>query len=145
MDYYSIDLPQDDVKWLNILPLEQKELVKKSLSKHPKEEEISVVVQQWIANSIIVTNSIDSNKKFYSLIKKELHKFLCGNPDYKNERKKIRNFSKSKNLELFLVTTLSTIIGARLGIEATVLLPVLVIIFMSVSKITLNSWCQLEL
>lgn len=134
----------EDITWLKVLPQNESKLISDLLSSNPSEEEISKTIQSWFSVITPMNKSTKRNMEYYFLVKKEVFKFLCGDPVYDIERKKINLLNNSLNWEVTLVTVVSTIMGSQLGIIETLVAPIVVIIFIMISKITLNTWCNLK-
>lgn len=73
----------------------------------------------------------------------EIEKFLCGSdPSYEEERKKL-NIQSDKS-QKYIIGVLSTAIGTQLGVAGAFIAPVIVLIFISMGKVCINTWCEMR-
>ena len=72
----------------------------------------------------------------------EIEKFICGNDEYEEDRKKISESSdKSRQ---YILGVMSVAIGKTLGVAGTFIAPVIVLLIMSFGKILTNAWCEMR-
>lgn len=72
----------------------------------------------------------------------ELEKFVCGCDDgtYDEEREQLRkNGATGKE---YIISILSAAIGAKIGVAAAFVAPIIVLIIQSLGKIVINAWCE---
>ncbi|CAD5938003.1 hypothetical protein NO976_01790 [Planktothrix agardhii] len=79
---------------------------------------------------------------FLEKVQDEIEKFLCGDEKYADERKEL--LSSSELLQTTFVSAVSAAIASTIGAAATYVMPIVVLLFMTMGKITLNAWCQMR-
>jgi hypothetical protein len=134
----------NDQDWLNALPTYQKNLVSELLDIQSHDEAATIWLEATVGNNSPFSAEPQPKKKYFELIKKEIHKLLCGNPDYVNERNELNQLIHSPENKGAFIALVSASIGAKVGLAATFIAPAIVIIFMTIGRIALNAWCQLE-
>lgn len=117
----------------------QKNIFDTLIEKYGEEGAIKI----WLSpnNSQIVMFGGDSNEShtYYDKVTDEIRKFICGDDKYADEREKIRLYTE--RTAKYVVITLAAILGDLFGTASAILVPVIVIILKSISKIGLNAWC----
>lgn len=76
---------------------------------------------------------------YWSRLKNEFDKFICGHPDYDKEREKF--VTTSKPLGLAGVTGLSTLLGPLIGMSPVLLVPSIALLLTSASKMGVKAYC----
>jgi hypothetical protein len=128
-------------EWLLTLSKYQQNRVRQLLDSNDSYEEAA---RQWldaIPENTFPFGVAKSRNIFFEKIKDEIEKFLCGDEKYADERKNL--LSSSEVARTTFVTTVSVAIAPKLGTAANYLIPLVVLAFMTMGKITLNSWCQM--
>lgn len=128
-------------EWLLTLSKNQQNRVRQLLNFTPSYEEAA---RQWLdamPENTFPFGVAKPTNIFFEKVKDEIEKFLCGDEEYADERKKL--FASSEVARTTLVTSVSLAIAPKLGAAANYLIPVVVLVFMTMGKITLNSWCQM--
>lgn len=78
-------------------------------------------------------------KPLFNRLKSEFKKFVCGHPDYEEERKQLggeRPITKS-----VLIYVIGTAVAAKLGVLMALIVPAVVILLFVVGKAGRNAWC----
>ncbi|NEY21415.1 hypothetical protein G4D61_15840 [Bacillus ginsengihumi] len=130
--------------WLEALPSYQKEIVSELLASKSHEEAALAWLEASVDNTSPFTGQPQPEKKFLPLLKKEIHKLLCGNPEYAADRNELAQLTQTKENKTAIVSMVSAVIGAKVGLAATFIAPAIVIIFLMIAKTSLNAWCALE-
>lgn len=131
-----------DEEWLISLPKYQQDTIKDLLSiKEPEDAAIAWLTATTQNTSPFSAKNEDSSSYFDS-IKAELYKLLCGNPEYDEERKELSGIIKSQDNRTLIVSSISGIIGSKVGLAGTFIAPVTVLLFMTISKVSINAWCE---
>lgn len=76
---------------------------------------------------------------YWSRFKVEFDKFICGHPDYDNEREKF--ITTGKPLGLAGVTGISTWLGPLLGMSPVLLVPSIALLLTATSKMGIKAYC----
>src|SRR5699024_885202 len=101
----------------------------------------------WLTASTQNTSPFSTKQEntntYFEMIKKELHKLLCGNQEYEKERKELSIIINSDNNKKMLISSISGIIGSKVGLAATFIAPITVLLLMAATKVSLNAWCNL--
>ncbi|WP_251550509.1 hypothetical protein [Neobacillus muris] len=135
---------QKESSWLEALPSYQKEIVSELLDSKSHEEAALAWLEASVDNTSPFTGQPQPEKKYLPLLKKEIHKLLCGNPEYATDRNELAQLTQTKENKTAIVSMVSAVIGAKVGLAATFIAPAIVIIFMMIAKTSLNAWCALE-
>jgi hypothetical protein len=72
----------------------------------------------------------------------ELEKFLCGDEQYEDDRKKISD-STDKS-QKYVIGVMSAAIGKVLGTAGAFIAPVIVLLILSIAKMAVNAWCAMR-
>lgn len=72
----------------------------------------------------------------------ELEKFLCGDQQYEDDRKKIAD-STDKS-QKYIIGVMSAAIGKSLGAAGAFIAPVIVLLILSIGKMAINAWCAMR-
>ncbi|MCZ2258264.1 hypothetical protein [Sporosarcina sp. G11-34] len=100
----------------------------------------------WLTATTENTSPFSAKKEdtssYFDSIKNELYKLLCGNPEYDEERIELSGIIKSKDNKTLIVSSISGIIGSKVGLSATFIAPVTVLLFMTISKVSINARCE---
>lgn len=136
MNIESYDL--DDL--LKVLKPYQQELINQLINQYGVEE----AIDKWIiANgpSDIVKFGGDSNNgvSFVERYKIEINKLICGHPDYSEYRVEYSKLNESA--KTFLISSISSLIGSKLGVAATAIAPVVVLSIYLIGKMGVKAYC----
>jgi hypothetical protein len=133
-----------DTDLTSILPLYQKKIVDQLLANADANPWLAA--EMWLNSS---TNEIapfggssTAPKLYMKELEAELEKFICGDPKYKNDRKKLCDAASKGNV--FIIATISTAIALQVGTVAAFITPVIVLLLKSLGKISINAWCSLR-
>lgn len=136
------EIDNKDEEWLLSLPKYQQDTIKSLLSdKEPEDAAIAWLTATTQNTSPFSAKKEDTNS-YFDAIKKELYKLICGNPEYDEEREELSKIIKSKDNNTVMVASISGIIGAKVGLAATFIAPVTVLLLMTISKLSINAWCE---
>lgn len=140
-----INIPDvEDLKeWLETIPKYQREILNDLLEQTTFEEAATI----WLDSSIENNSPFSSegtNKRYSEFVFKEIHKFLCGNPIYNEERNELNNILKNNGSKEAVISCISAAIGSQLGLAATFIAPAIVLLLMTVGKVTVNAWCEMH-
>lgn len=134
----------EEPKWLDALPNYQKDIISELLASNSHEDAAVAWLEASIGNTSPFSGQPQPEKKFFALLKKEVHKLLCGNPEYAAERNELTQLIQSPENKTAIVSMVSALIGAKVGLAAAFVAPAIVIIFMIVAKTSLNVWCAMQ-
>ncbi|ARI78807.1 hypothetical protein [Halobacillus mangrovi] len=135
---------QEESNWLDTLPNYQRDLVNELLSYYSYEEAAVTWLESSTSNTSPFSGQPQPEKKYFEYVKKEVHKLLCGDTNYEAERHELVQLAQKPENKNGIIAMVSALIGAKLGLAATFLAPVIVIIFLTIGKISLNAWCTME-
>ncbi|EOP16266.1 MULTISPECIES: hypothetical protein [Bacillus] len=136
---YLIEISAD--QWLNVLPQYQKRIVTRLIEKN---EDVEIAAIQYLNLGISDTapfSASGTKNIFIDKIKLEFERFLCGDQKYENERQKLS--AELKPGHTLIVSTLSSAISVYVGASAAYLAPIIVLLLMSVGKVSINAWCEI--
>jgi hypothetical protein len=143
-DLYTHFSEDEEQSWLDALPNYQKEIVSELLSVHNHEEAVSSWLEASIGNTSPFSGQTQPKMKYSIMFKKEVHKLLCGNSEYITERDELTQLFHKPDNKTAIISWVSAIIGAKVGLAATFVAPAIVIIFIMIAKTSLNAWCALQ-
>lgn len=129
--------------WMEAIPKYQQKLVNELLE-HATPEEAAAI---WLDSSIQNNSPFSSDgtgKKYSEFVFKEIHKLLCGNPTYSEERKELDNILKRNGSKEAIISCISAAIGSQLGLASAFIAPAVVLLIMTISKVTVNAWCEMH-
>lgn len=140
-----VNIPEveDLTEWLESIPKYQREIVRDLLEQTTPEEAASI----WLDSSIQNNSPFSSegtNKKYSEYVFKEIHKLLCGNPTYSEERNELNNILKKNGSKEAIISCISAAIGSQLGLASAFVAPAVVLLLMTVGKVTVNAWCEMH-
>lgn len=86
---------------------------------------------------------VDQAKSNYWLaVKKEVGKFICGDPGYADLRKQVEaGWEKGKT---WIVGAVAAFIASNIGVAAAVILPVVGIALALVARVGVKAWCEVN-
>lgn len=139
----------DESEWIDALPKKQKDELVDLIIAENRETAAAKWLEKKAVDSISAKGmeSAELEKSSYSyvdLVKKEVRKLLCGDKEYENDRDEISKLIKSDDSKKLFVSTIAALIGVKIGIAAAVIAPIIVLILMTIAKITINAWCELK-
>lgn len=144
IDIFSQMIEDKEYNWIETLPKYQQNTLSDLLSNNTPEE----VAITWLTASTQNTSPFSAKQEntntYFEMIKKELHKLLCGNKEYEKEREALSGIISSENNKKMLISSISGIIGSKVGLAATFVAPITVLIIMTITKVSLNAWCNLQ-
>jgi len=135
---------RDEEVWLKALPAYQSDVVEELLKVKSPEDAATAWLEASIDNTSPFGGQPQPKRKYLELLKVEVRKLLCGSPEYDNERNELDELAKSPANKTAIVSMVSAVIGAKVGLAATFIAPAIVIIFIMVAKTSLNAWCAME-
>ncbi|MFE8064677.1 hypothetical protein [Priestia aryabhattai] len=139
-------IDSDEHEWLDTLDNYEKEIVIELLEASSSYQEAASI---WLeastdTTSPFGTDNVGGQKKYFNRLQDHVRKLLCGDAAYENERKEVTELVKRNVPKESVISTISALIGAKMGLAATFLAPAIVIIFMIISKVSLNAWCEMK-
>lgn len=138
--------PMDDLlgrdldSWLTTLPAYQQRTVRQLLSSSGDPLEAA---SKWLAAAPGFTSPFGGKRNPRPLVNQvieEIRGLLCGDPKYEKDRAQIAE--KAGPTQAWLVSTVTVALAAKLGTASAVLAPVVVLVFVSFGKCTLNAVCK---
>lgn len=148
MTMQSLDsfFKDDESQWLNTLPKYQKDILSELLVENSNDYDTAALA--WLEASVDNTSPFSGepkeDKKYFESLKDEVHKLLCGNPDYSADRDELAQLVRSEGSKSSVVAFISGIIGAKIGLAAAFVSPAIVIVLMMITKTSLNAWCAIR-
>jgi len=133
----------DEKAWLEALPVYQADIVEDLLKVKSPEDAATAWLEASTDNTSPFGGQHKAKRKYLEFLIVEVRKLLCGSPEYDNERNQLEKVAQSPVNKTAIVSTVSAIIGAKVGLAATFIAPVIVIIFIMIAKISLNAWCAM--
>lgn len=85
--------------------------------------------------------SSNEDDKFSERFKMEINKFICGHPSYEKYREEYSEFTI--DTKITLISSLSALLGAKLGVTAGALAPVIVLTLYLVGSMGRNAYCSI--
>ena len=133
-----MNIPEmNTTEWLEVLEPFQQDIVKTLLLTHSEEEAMNI----WIeVSGPSNTASFGGNKikNFLKSFKEEFDKFILEDEKYKDA---IKEFKNNINItKFFVVSFLSSVLSASLGVVAGVIAPLIVLSLGTIGRIGLNAY-----
>jgi hypothetical protein len=126
--------------WIGALPAVHAKTIDAMLTEGMSLEDIG---QNWLSRvgpeNTFPFGAGSASHNFFGRVMDEIRKFVCGDPSYKDLRKKIENLTKKHKTEV--VGAIAAGIGAVVGLSAVVLVPVVGIALAIICKIGVNAYC----
>ncbi len=128
--------------WLLELKPYQRISIQSLIEKYGEEE----AAEKWITangpsnNMPFGGESIRDTKPFFDRVKTEFNKFICGHPDYEEDRRKLN--AESPIVKSIYISVISGALGATLGFAASLLAPAIAVLLGTIGKIGLNAYCE---
>jgi len=89
---------------------------------------------------VVIPPSLPSQTSYSRRFMVEFNKFVCGHDSYKDYHDELK---KHKNITTtYLVAIISSALGAKFGLAASLLSPPIAILLFSVGQIGLNAYCK---
>ena len=143
---FDLFFKDDESQWLDALPNYQRDIVSELLSVTSNDYDAAAL--SWLEASVDNTSPFSGepkkDKKYFESLKTEVHKLICGDPDYDADRNELAQLIKSERSRSSLVAFISGVIGAKIGLAAAFVSPAVVILFMMITKTSLNAWCAIR-
>lgn len=138
-----MEIPKYEIdEWISILKPYQREIILSLVDTYGAEEAIN----QWMmANGPVDTVKFGGmpegeKNKFSDRFKIEINKFICGHPSYSGYREEYSKFNAGTKTAL--VSSISSFLGAKLGVSVSILAPAIVITLYLVGKMVVNAYCS---
>jgi VIT1/CCC1 family predicted Fe2+/Mn2+ transporter len=131
-------------EWLSCIKPYQKAIINQLVDKYGEEKaaKIWLISQGPLQTAKFGGNQMTSEKsiKYWDRLKNEIGKFICGHPDYEDERKKF--LSGGKLITIGSVTGIANFLGSLLGITPAIILPSLLLLLHTVTKMGIKAYCS---
>ncbi|MGL6167231.1 MAG: hypothetical protein ACRC0Y_02955 [Fusobacteriaceae bacterium] len=131
-----------DIEYLSVLPKYQKEIVSQLIDSYG----VNDAIDKWIE-----ANGPENNAQFGGIgnflsklkdsIKTEINKFICGYSKL-GKIESLQFNAGAKTLQVYIVSTISSIVAQTFSISAVSIAPIVVMILISVKKIGFTSYCE---
>jgi hypothetical protein len=144
MEELSNILKVEPNKLLNALDNYQEEIIRTFLIS--SSNNYLECADKWLnattANTAKFGGDPNRAKIYREKLMEELEKFLCGDMQYEEDRKKISE-SKDKT-EKYIIGVISTAIAKTIGTAGAFIAPIIVLLLISIGKMALNAWCAMR-
>lgn len=133
-------IPKYDIaEWLEELKPYQRQIITQLIDLYGEEE----AIDKWLlANGPSATVKFGGDgiqQSFKDSFKGEVNKFICGHPDYKKERDELGQHGEVTKTAL--VSAIASAVGSQIGVAATVLVPIVVLMLYTIGKMGINAYC----
>jgi|WetSurMetagenome_2_1015567.scaffolds.fasta_scaffold21591_5 hypothetical protein len=142
MEIEQLDLDE----WLKELKPFQIKTIKSLVQKFGEEE----AAKRWIESTGPIntatfggTPSNGKRKNYYKALKSELHKFICVQEDYIDERKKF--FNQGELINAAVSAKIAIVIAPVIGLSVSIVLPAVILLLHTISKISINAYCSIHI
>lgn len=137
----SIIIPEgSEQEWLSELKPYQRSTVDCFLQNANFEE----AAQLWLSTTgspeIIQFGGEKDPEVFWNRFSQEFFKYICDDSAYKDEKEAL--YSEARITRDLLIASVSATLGSALGLAATLLAPVIVLMFLHITKIGRNAYCN---
>jgi hypothetical protein len=135
------DIPTKDLSfWLDGLKPYQRKDVLELIQIHGEE----IAAEKWLSaygfsNTIPFGGQSDS-KPFFAYFKEEFTKFICGHPDYEEQREKIK--SQGEIVSAVTISYISIALSSKIGMTSALLSPAVALLLFTAGKIGLKAYCK---
>ena len=132
----------DPNSWIDALQPYQKNTILKLYDVHGSYEEAA---KAWLGASMSTTVPFGTEKGhsvFFDKILDELEAFLSGDEKYKDDR--IAILKETNAAQNYIVGAISVALSPVLGASASFLSPVIAIIFVTITKMSINAWLAMR-
>lgn len=139
-----MNIPTDTLdNWLNELKPYQRNIINNLLI--AQDNNVENVAEKWLTttgspNIVSFGGEIKDSKPFWDNFKKEFYYFLCDETKYVEIKKSLKE--ESSIVKTMLVSSISSVIGATLGLNAALLTPTIVLMLYATSKIGVSAYCK---
>ena len=129
--------------WLDVLPDFQSKSIRAMLASGTSYDDIAKI---WMAAGASNTAPFSSGAPlqpdtgFFERLRVEVRAFLCGNQKYQSDRDGLLNAGQGTRTAI--VSAISAAIAPHLGVNASVITPIIVLSLAAIGKVTLNAWCS---
>ena len=131
-------------QWYACLKPYQKVVIEQLVSKYGEEK----AAEEWLtARGPIQTATFGGSQtntaeaqNYWSRLKDEFDKLICGHPDYEKEQKKF--LAAGKSIGLGSVTALSNWLSPIIGMTPAILVPAIILILHTTSKMGVKAYCS---
>jgi hypothetical protein len=136
-----VEIPNYELEdWLSVLKPYQKNIVSQLVSEYGEEK----TIEKWLTASgptgTVKFGGDGNMKPFLDKYKNEINKFICGHPDYNNERTQLGE--ENETIKTIIVSSISSLIGSKLGVAAAVLAPAIVLSLYIAGKMGVKAYCS---
>ena len=144
MEELSNIIQSDQDSLLSSIDDFQAEIIKTFLASTSHDYLVSA--DNWLnastANTAKFGGEPNKAKIYRDKLLEELEKFLCGDQQYEDDRKKIAE-STDKS-QKYIIGVMSAAIGKTLGAAGPFIAPVIVLLILSSGKMAINAWCEMR-
>jgi len=144
MNEFSTLLQAEDNELLSSIESYQADIIKNFLANNSNDYLASA--DNWLnastANTARFGGEPGKAKIYRDKLLEEIEKFICGDQQYDDDRKKIAD-SADKS-QKYIIGVMSVAIGKTLGAAGTFLAPVIVLLVLSFGKMAVNAWCAMR-
>ena len=136
-----IEIPNENLdSWLQCLKKYQRDAIQILVEEHGED----LAPKKWLSakgfsNTIPFGGQRDT-KPFFDNFKSEFKKFICGHPDYEEERKKLAD--QKEIVSALVISTISAAIGSVLGMAGALLAPAVAVMLYIVGKMGTKAYCE---
>ncbi len=131
-------------EWYTCLKPYQKATIEQLVAKYGEEK----AAEEWLnARGPMQTATFGgaqvepgNTPNYWNRLRTEIDKFICGHPDYEKEQE---NFlAAGKSIGLGSVTALASWLSPIIGMSPTILVPVIILILHTMSKMGVKAYCS---
>lgn len=133
----------DEADLIATLPVYQQTIVK-NLINHNGNDYLGAA-EGWISASLTNVSKFggeNRNQTYRKSLLDELRKYLCGDAFYENDRQNLQKIGK-KTYPV-IIGALTMAISPVVGVAAPLLAPAIILILLSIGKMSVNAWCNLN-
>lgn len=134
-------IPEGEIEdWLKALKPYQSKILGEYLKTLTPQD----AAKQWMtangAQSVAPFGGQPGAGLFWEQFLAEIHAFFCDEKQYKAE--KADWAKKGKTTREWMIATIASVIGAKLGIAGTILAPPVAMFLVTISKMGVNAYCK---
>ena len=135
-------LNDEPTKWLDVLPSYQREPIVQFLDQGKSPDDVA---ELWLAASAANTSPFSAkvpirpDETFLAHLKSQVRELLCGGEAFAETRQNLKNAAQPTRE--VLVAALAATLSQQLGMAAVSLAPLIVLVLVSVGRVTLSAWC----
>jgi hypothetical protein len=142
MSIDSLIMQGNDEEWIAALPRYQTDLITLLIRSGRSPEDIA---QIWSSPSshtdVQPFGIVAQDSLFLRNLKEQMRELLCGSDRYKEERTQIVESFPDRTA---IVSTLSALTGAHLGLSAVFIAPIVIAVLLAIRKVGLSAWCETQ-